>query len=109
MLKHSFPIALLDMGLIAQKTAVKADDWNRAAGYFAQFVAIDPSDVGYLLLANALRHAGHPDEADQAFQQALRLSSDINQAQQKLPSWLLSSTSLAALAPSRAEFRLCGP
>ena len=83
MLKHSFPIALLDMGLIAQKTAVKADDWNRAAGYFAQFVAIDPSDVGYLLLANALRHAGHPDEADQAFQQALRLSSDINQAQQK--------------------------
>jgi protein O-mannosyl-transferase len=82
-LKHSFPIALLDMGLIAQKTAVKADDWNRAAAYFAQFVAIDPSDVGYVLLANALRHAGRAGDADLAFQQALRLSSDINLAQQK--------------------------
>ena len=82
-LKHPFPIALLDMGLIAQKTAVKADDWKQAAAYFAMFVGVDPSDVGYVLLANALRNAGRPADADWAFQQALRLSSDINQAQLK--------------------------
>lgn len=88
-LKRVFPVALLDMGLIAQKSAQKAaqrtdeDDWNRAAGYFAQFVALEPSDVGYLLLANALRQAGRPDDANLAYQQAQRLSNDIAVAQQR--------------------------
>jgi tetratricopeptide (TPR) repeat protein len=93
-LKRVFPVALLDMGLIAQKTAQKTsqgtdtdetgqDDWNRAARYFAQFVALEPSDVGYLLLANALRQAGRPNEANLAYQQAQRLSNDITQAQQR--------------------------
>jgi tetratricopeptide (TPR) repeat protein len=90
-LKRVFPVALLDMGLIAQKSAQKAaqrtdtdeDDWNRAAGYFAQFVALEPSDVGYLLLANALRQAGRPDDANLAYQQAQRLSNDIALAQQR--------------------------
>jgi hypothetical protein len=39
------------MGLIAEKTAQTAADWSRAAGYFAQFAALEPTDVGYLLLA----------------------------------------------------------
>jgi tetratricopeptide (TPR) repeat protein len=88
-LKRVFPVALLDMGLIAQKSAQKAaqrtdeDDWNRAAGYFAQFVALEPSDVGYLLLANTLRQAGRPDDANLAYQQAQRLSNDIAVAQQR--------------------------
>ena len=88
-LKRVFPVALLDMGLIAQKSAQKAaqrtdeGDWNRAAGYFAQFVALEPSDVGYLLLANALRQAGRPDDANLAYQQAQRLSNDIAVAQQR--------------------------
>ena len=88
-LKRVFPVALLDMGLLAQKSAQKAaqrtdeDDWNRAAGYFAQFVALEPSDVGYLLLANALRQAGRPDDANLAYQQAQRLSNDIAVAQQR--------------------------
>jgi cytochrome c-type biogenesis protein CcmH/NrfG len=94
-LKRVFPVALLDMGLIAQKIAQKSaqkaaqrtetdeDDWNRAAGYFAQFVALEPSDVGYLLLANALRQGGRPDDANLAYQQAQRLSNDIAQAQQR--------------------------
>jgi tetratricopeptide (TPR) repeat protein len=88
-LKRVFPVALLDMGLIAQKSAQKAvqrtdeDDWNRAAGYFAQFVALEPSDVGYLLLANALRQAGRPDDANLAYQQAQRVSNDIAVAQQR--------------------------
>ena len=33
-LNRVFPVALLDLGLMAQKN----NDWNRAAGYFAQFV-----------------------------------------------------------------------
>jgi len=82
-LKRVFPVALLDMGLIAQRTAQRTDDWNRAASYFAQFVALEPSDVGYLLLANALRRAGRDADANAAYQQAQRLSNDIAQAQQR--------------------------
>jgi protein O-mannosyl-transferase len=82
-LKHVFPAALLDMGLIAQNTAQNTSDWNRAADYFAQFVAVNPSDVGYLLLAHALHQAGRHDDANRAYQQALRLSNDINQSQQR--------------------------
>jgi tetratricopeptide (TPR) repeat protein len=81
-LKGVFPDAFLDMGLIAEKTAQHADDWNRAAVDFAQLVAIQPSDVGYLLLARALQQAGRPDEANLAYQRARELSADIAQAQQ---------------------------
>ena len=66
----------------AQTTAQK-NDWNRAAECFAQFVAADPSDVGYLLLAHALHHAGRDEDANRAYQQALRLSTDIDQAQRR--------------------------
>jgi tetratricopeptide (TPR) repeat protein len=92
-LKGAFPIALLDMGLIAQQTAekntipakntTKTEDWNRAADYFSQLIAIDPSGVGYLLLSNALQHAGRTEEAKLAYQQALKLSGDIGQTRQQ--------------------------
>jgi len=85
-LKRVFPIALLDMGLIAEKTAKNNDDWNRAAGYFARFVAVDPSDVGYLLLAHALHQAGRGEDANLAYQQAQRLSKDIDRAQRRAAS-----------------------
>ena len=81
-LKGVFPDALLDMGLIAEKTAQHADDWNRAAADFAQLVAIQPSDVGYLLLARALQQAGRPEEANLTYEHARELSADIAQAQQ---------------------------
>jgi tetratricopeptide (TPR) repeat protein len=82
-LKHVVPAALLYMALIAQHSAQSTADWDRAAGYFAQFVAVNPSDVGYLLLAHALHQAGRQDDANLAYQQALRLSNDIKQAQQR--------------------------
>ncbi len=90
-----FPAVLLDMGLIEQKTAEKAeenagqksaqknDNWNRAAEYFARYGALEPSDVAYLLLADALQHAGRADDAAAANQQALRLSNDIARARQR--------------------------
>jgi protein O-mannosyl-transferase len=82
-LKPAFPVALLDMGLIAQKTAGGSDDWNRAASYFAQFVSAQPSDVGYLLLARALEQAGRSDDAKLAYQQAQALSTDLARARQQ--------------------------
>jgi protein O-mannosyl-transferase len=86
-LKRVFPIALLDMGLIAEKiaekTAEKDNDWNRAADYFAHYVILDPNDVGYLLLAHALHQAGRDADANLAYQQAQRLSNDIDQARQR--------------------------
>jgi len=82
-LKKTFPIALLDMGLIAERSARTASDWNQAANYYARFVATDPSDVGYLLLANALRHSGQEASANAAYQQAVHLSQNLAQAQQK--------------------------
>jgi len=81
-LKRVFPIALLDMGLIVEKN----NDWNRAADYFARFVAVDPNDVGYLLLAHAFRQAGRDEDATLAYQQAQRLSNDIEQAQRRAAS-----------------------
>ncbi len=82
-LKPIIPANLLDLGLIAQKTARKNDDWNRAANYFAQFVAAEPNDVGYFLLAHALHQAGRDPEASLAYQYALQLSTDIAQTQQR--------------------------
>ncbi len=67
------------MGLIAQKTG----DWNHASYYFARFVAVEPSDVGYLLLSHALYQGNRNQEAKLSYQQALRFSTDINQAQQR--------------------------
>ncbi|MGB7149694.1 MAG: hypothetical protein WBD45_11115, partial [Terriglobales bacterium] len=78
-----FPAVLLDMGLIEQKTAQVTEDWNHAAEYFARYTALEPSDVAYLLLADALQHAGRPNDAAAANQQALRLSNDIARARQR--------------------------
>jgi len=73
------PIVLRDMGLIAQKTG----DWNHAIYYFAWLAAVEPSDVGYLLLSHALDQGNRNQEAKASYQQALRFSTDINQAQQR--------------------------
>ncbi|MGA2357106.1 MAG: hypothetical protein ABSG02_21640, partial [Terriglobales bacterium] len=52
-------------------------------GYFAQYASLAPSDVAYLLLADALQHAGRPDDAAAATQQAARISNDIARARQQ--------------------------
>jgi tetratricopeptide (TPR) repeat protein len=81
-LKQVFPIAFLDMGLMAERTAQSAADWNQAAAYYAAFVNTAPSDVAYLLLANALRHSAQDAGANRAYQQAVQLSQNLSQAQQ---------------------------
>ena len=71
------PVVLRDMGLLTEKTG----DWNQAIYYFARWVAAEPSDVGYLLLSHALEQGKREQEARLSYQQALRFSSDIAQAQ----------------------------
>ncbi len=68
----------LQLGLLAQK----AGDWNQAVQYYAYALSAQPSDVGFLLLEQALRGAGHEQDAQRARQQAEQHSSDLGRAQQ---------------------------
>ena len=71
------PIALVGSGLLAQK----GWDYSLAASQYAHAMRVEPTSVGYLLLAKALQHGGHSLEATQAFEQARRLSSNLQDDQ----------------------------
>jgi Flp pilus assembly protein TadD len=62
------------MALRQGQSAVAINQLDRA-------VEIDPSDVNFLLLAQALRRAGRPAEADVASAQAQKISADLSEAQ----------------------------
>ncbi|HVH50083.1 MAG TPA: tetratricopeptide repeat protein, partial [Candidatus Bathyarchaeia archaeon] len=71
------PIALVGSGLLAQK----GWDYALAAAQYAHAMRVEPTSVGYLLLAKALRQGGHPAEAAQAFARAQRLSDSLEDDQ----------------------------
>ncbi len=71
----AYPI--MGLGLLAYREK----DFSSAAEYFKRAVAADPSAFDYLLLATALRQCGRPAEADAAYSQAQRLSSDWTKTQ----------------------------
>jgi protein O-mannosyl-transferase len=77
-LKSTSPFIFLHMGLIAQKLG----DWSTAIRYYAIYSGVEPTDVGYFLLGQALDHAGDSARAKLAYQQAERLSQDISQTRQ---------------------------
>jgi Tfp pilus assembly protein PilF len=77
-LKSTSPFIFLYMGLIAQKT----DNWNDAIRYYATYIAVEPTAVGYFLLGQALEHAGDSARAKLAYQQARDTSGDISHARQ---------------------------
>jgi protein O-mannosyl-transferase len=77
-LNRVFPAVIQDLGLIAQKKG----DWSETIRYFGWLVNIDPNDVHYFLLAQAFHEGGRDADATWAYQQAVRLSKDINQTQQ---------------------------
>src|SRR5260370_42295737 len=52
-----------------------------AVTQLAHGVKVDPSDVNFLLLAQALFRAGRPAEADSASAQAQKISPDLSEAQ----------------------------
>ena len=68
---------LVGLGLVEQK----AGDADQAATYFHRLVELQPSDVGYLLLARSLERSGHLDQSQAASQLAQQISPDLGNAQ----------------------------
>jgi protein O-mannosyl-transferase len=71
--------ALMVSALLAQRQG----DFPQAATQFSRAMNVQPTDVGYFLLAQALRHAGRPQEADAAMAQAQRISPNFGNVQQE--------------------------
>jgi tetratricopeptide (TPR) repeat protein len=72
-------IALVTSGLLAERDG----DFALAAGQISHAMTVQPTDVGYLLLAQALRKGGQPAEAGQAAAQAQRISPDLADARRE--------------------------
>jgi len=70
--------AFVGLGVVAQKSG----DTATAAKHYARAVNLEPSDVGYLLLAQALDKSGQGAAAQDAFHHAQHISPDFSRAQQ---------------------------
>jgi len=67
------PVVYRALGLLA----LRAGDITQAAQYFERLVEVEPTPVGYLLLAHALEIGGRAEAARAAQSQAVRISPDI--------------------------------
>jgi len=81
---HPFPIDLIGLGLIA----LKSGDPAEAIRLYQRAMEIQPTDVGYLLLAQALDQNGRPDEANAIRARVARASPDLAAAQKQVQSLL---------------------
>jgi protein O-mannosyl-transferase len=72
--------AFVGLGMLEQK----AGEYNDAARNYSRAVELEPSDVGYLLLSQALQQSGQPAAAQAAIAEARRVSPDFERAQQAL-------------------------
>jgi len=70
-------IALVGAGLLAEREG----DFASAVTHISRAMQFEPTDVGYLLLAQALRRRGDAAEAERALAKAHKISSNIPQAQ----------------------------
>jgi len=77
--------AMTGLGLIAQNNG----DLPEAIRQYARAIAAEPTDVGYLLLAQAVQLQGRTEEAKAISEQAARLSLNLAEAQ-KTVEWFLS-------------------
>jgi tetratricopeptide (TPR) repeat protein len=73
-------MALIGSGL----AALGQEKFDEAVANLAQAVKEDPSDVNFLLLAQALRQAGRQDDAEQATAEARKISPDLNASQSEV-------------------------
>ena len=71
--------ALIGMGLITQGSG----DVAHAIDYYSHAVEVAPSDVGYLLLAQAFHKIGEEEKARNAFEKAKMISPNLEAAQQE--------------------------
>ena len=60
---------------------MRSHEYDVAAAQLSHAARVDPSDVNFLLLGEALRRAEHFVEADSALAQARKLSPDLREAQ----------------------------
>lgn len=81
---HPMPLALIGLGLIAQKNG----DFAEAVRDYSRAMTIEPTDVGYLLLARVLEDEGHKDEAEAIRERIEKLSPDIEAARKQADSLL---------------------
>jgi tetratricopeptide (TPR) repeat protein len=72
--------AFIGLGLLAEKTGA----FNEAVKNYSRAVELEPSDVGYLLLAEALQRTGQAAASQSALESARRISPDFDRAQQAL-------------------------
>jgi tetratricopeptide (TPR) repeat protein len=75
------PTVLVQLGLIAQ---VDQNDARSAVQWFARAMQLQPTDVGMLLLGNALmEEGGHEKEANAALERAAQLSRNMDDAEKQ--------------------------
>ena len=72
-------MALLGLGLVTQKTGNVSD----AIADYSRAMATGPSDVGYILLAQALDAAGRKSESAAALEQAKKMALNFDMAQKE--------------------------
>ena len=75
---------MVGLGLIAQENG----DLVEAIRQYSRAAAVQPTDVGYLLLARALQLEGHADEANAISESVARSSPDFSKAQKTAESLL---------------------
>jgi len=78
--EHPIPMALIGLGLIAERNG----DFAAAAQEYSRAMSIEPTDVGYLLLAGALEELGKKEEAEAIRARVARLSSDFPGAERQV-------------------------
>jgi len=70
--------AMTGLGLIAQENG----DLPEAIHQYSRAIAAEPTDVGYVLLAQALQQAGRLDEANAIYERVARFSPNLAEAQE---------------------------
>jgi tetratricopeptide (TPR) repeat protein len=70
-------MAMIGLGLIAQNNG----DLPEAVRQYSHAMAIEPTDVGYLLLAQALQLEGHTEEAKAISERVARMAQNFAEAQ----------------------------
>ncbi|HXF14071.1 MAG TPA: tetratricopeptide repeat protein, partial [Terriglobales bacterium] len=76
--------ALMGTGIVAQKRGALMV----AIAQYTKAVSINPTDLGYALLARALRQSGRSSDANTAYAQAQKLSPDMKNTLSTVDRWL---------------------
>jgi protein O-mannosyl-transferase len=73
------PLAIVGLGLVAEHEG----NFAEAARQFSNAMKIQPTAVGYVLLARAFEQDSHPNEAEAARERATQFSSDLSAAEKE--------------------------